>query len=182
VEHLDGEWSGSYESRDTDRHGSIQFVLEASRDTAYGDVLMVHRQGAVDYVGDYESLTLRERSAKPPRVVEIRFVVVEGDRVFGSMEPYRDPECGCQLRTEFEGVLDEDTVRGTFVSEHLESGRPYPARLPPGSMSLYIWLARRRLGALDPFPAHSASATGRRGPLRDSPEGVPADGRRSNGR
>ena len=123
VDRLAGEWSGSYDSWDTDRHGSIVFSLETARDTAFGDVMMVEREGAVDYVGDYESVTIRQRMPSPPRVLAVRFVVVSGDRVSGTLEPYRDPECGCQLRTVFEGTLDGDTIEGTFVSEHLESGR-----------------------------------------------------------
>jgi hypothetical protein len=120
---LAGEWAGSYESRDSDRHGSIVFQLEAHRDTAFGDVLMVQSEERIDYVANYDDVMIRERRAPLPRVLTIRFVMVSGNRVSGVLEPYEDPTCGCRLRTVFEGRLADDSVAGTYESEHRETGR-----------------------------------------------------------
>jgi hypothetical protein len=45
IESLTGEWSGTYESRDTRREGSIWFSLSAGAAQARGDGLQCHRRG-----------------------------------------------------------------------------------------------------------------------------------------
>ena len=112
---LAGEWSGSYWSVESGRSGSIQFSLEAGQDTAFGDVLMVPEEPA----RTQERLADRPMSERIP----IAFVRIDRDRVVGTLAPYRDPECGCRLRTTFSGTVQGDTLRGTFSSRHIEGGR-----------------------------------------------------------
>ena len=52
-----------------------------------------------------------------PQVLAIRFVHLMGGEVVGELDPYRDPDCGCLLRTTFRGEVDGDAVLGTFASE-----------------------------------------------------------------
>jgi hypothetical protein len=56
-------------------------------------------------------------------VLHIRFVRAEGGIVNGRLEPYRDPQCGCQLTTVFRGMLKGDTLSGSFRSWHEEMQR-----------------------------------------------------------
>ncbi len=112
---LAGEWSGYYTSPEVERHGSIVFRLEAGRDTARGDVVMIPR-GWVEPLGPAENPAAAARDAPTPEVLQIRFVRVEGDVVSGTMQPYRDPDCGCAVYTTFTGKLKDDIIEGTFVS------------------------------------------------------------------
>jgi hypothetical protein len=42
---------------------------------------------------------------------------MEGSQVVGTLDPYRDPDCGCQLTTTFRGEFkDANTIEGTFTS------------------------------------------------------------------
>jgi hypothetical protein len=55
-------------------------------------------------------------------VLSITFVAIEGGLLRGTLEPYRDPQCGCVLDTAFEGALRDNAIQGTFVTRHLETG------------------------------------------------------------
>ncbi len=116
---LAGRWEGSYSSTETGRSGSIIFTLTAGEDTAHGDVLMV--PAAQEEPPDPE-----RPGAMPfgPRtqVLTIAFVQVGGARVVGQLDPYRDPECGCELTTTFEGRVEGDVIDGTFVTRHAHEG------------------------------------------------------------
>lgn len=111
IEQLVGEWEGVYGSRETGRSGNIVFRLRAGSDTAEGDVLITSRQ--------VQSGQPRDASRTPPAplAVGVRFVVVAGNEVSGALDLYRDPDCGCQLRTTFVGTLAADTIQGTFHTE-----------------------------------------------------------------
>jgi len=122
VARLQGQWYGTYESTESQRHGDIAFRLDAGSDTAHGYVVMIpgdeidRRSGIPEpYPADMES---RFRS----QGLAISFVHVTAARVFGELEPYRDPECGCQLRTTFTGEMRGDTIEGTYMSQHLQTG------------------------------------------------------------
>ncbi|MEN8143864.1 MAG: hypothetical protein ABFS14_02840 [Gemmatimonadota bacterium] len=116
---LTGEWSGTYAGAESGRSGSIVFRLEADADTAYGDVLMVPRASrpvpreGQPAAGPPEDL---------PEVIAIRFVEARADSVRGELDDYRDPDCGCQLRTVFEGQVSANRMEGTFRTWHLEGG------------------------------------------------------------
>ena len=113
--HLTGEWRGYYDSPTVDRHGSIVFALEAGRDTAYGDVTMVP-SGWTESLGPVEDPADIARDAQRPETLRILFIQVEDGVVQGTMEPYRDPDCGCAVYTTFEGKVGQDIIEGTFTS------------------------------------------------------------------
>ncbi len=112
---LAGEWSGYYDSPAVDRRGTIVFELEAGRDTAHGDVTMVPR-GWTRPLGPVDDPAWVAREAPRPEVLQIRFVRVEAGRVTGTLQPYRDPDCGCAVYTTFEGELKDDVIAGTFTA------------------------------------------------------------------
>jgi len=114
---LVGEWVGEYESPALGRGGSIVFHLDAGRDTAQGDVVMVPRGSAqaLQRAPEGEPGTV-VRASLAPQVLTIRFVRLEGDRVTGALDPYLDPECDCRVFTTFEGRLAGERLRGTFVT------------------------------------------------------------------
>ena len=109
---LAGRWEGTYSSESTGRSGSIVFELKPGDTVARGDVLMVPRQGdaAPKLPGVNESLR------GMPQVLTIRFVSASGGNVQGTMDPYRDPDCDCEVQTTFVGRLSGDTVEGTFTT------------------------------------------------------------------
>jgi hypothetical protein len=129
---LAGEWSGYYDSPAVDRHGSIVFVIEAGRDTAYGEVTMVP-SGWKQPLGPYQDPAAAARVAPRPETLLIRFVRIERGVVNGTMEPYRDPDCGCAVYTTFKGLVKDDLIEGTFTSR-------------PGHGAAYkgTWLVRRK--------------------------------------
>ncbi|HET7232809.1 MAG TPA: hypothetical protein VFJ16_22555 [Longimicrobium sp.] len=121
---LVGEWAGEYQSPATGRGGSIVFHLDAGRDTAEGDVVMVPR-GAP---GPLRRAIVGEPGAavpaRQPTTLTIRLVRVEGDRVSGQMDPYTDPECACALYTTFEGTVRGGRIEGTFTTRGEPGGAP----------------------------------------------------------
>lgn len=120
---LAGEWSGSYSSADTDRHGDIFFRLRAGADTAQGEVLMTrwHDMYPSHDLRSPDQPAAPQATAAPP-VIPIDFVRADGNTVYGSLEEYRDPDCGCLLQTTFTGTIQRDRLEGTFVTLHLDSG------------------------------------------------------------
>ena len=51
-----------------------------------------------------------------PQVLKFSFVSASGDVLTGTIDPYQDPECSCEVRTTFVGRLSGDTVEGTFTT------------------------------------------------------------------
>ncbi|NIS01616.1 MAG: hypothetical protein GWN99_11215 [Gemmatimonadetes bacterium] len=115
IEALAGEWSGYYSSPAVDRTGSIFFSLEAGKDTAFGEVTMTPR-GWTRPLRPADDPAADARDAPTPKILSISFVQVEGGKVSGTMDPYRDPDCGCAVYTTFTGTLKGDLIDGTFVS------------------------------------------------------------------
>lgn len=110
-----GEWHGTYDSPVVDRRGTIVFKLEAGRDTAHGDVTMIPR-GWTRPLGPAEHPAAVARDAPIPEVLQIRFVRVEYGVVSGTLQPYKDPDCGCAVYTTFIGRLMGDLIEGTFTA------------------------------------------------------------------
>jgi hypothetical protein len=107
---LAGEWSGSYSSAATGRSGLIHFRLTAEDGFAQGEVTMIP-------AGSVPRLEAANRAPQAaPEQLTIHFVAVAGDLVSGTIEPYRDPDCGCILSTTFQGRLRGGVIDGTFVS------------------------------------------------------------------
>jgi hypothetical protein len=119
---LAGQWSGTYTSPTLGRSGTIEFNLDAGRDTAFGDVTMVPR-GWTRPLRPMDDPVADARDAPAPRVLTIAFVRVEDGVVSGTMEPYRDPDCGCGVYTTFTGEVGGNEIEGTFLSRHADGYR-----------------------------------------------------------
>lgn len=91
---LAGDWEGTYTGIESGRQGPVSFSLQLGRHTADGTVLM---------------------GGETP--LEISFVAVEGGELSGKIAPYTDPNCSCEVQTEFVGALDGDTITGTFTTK-----------------------------------------------------------------
>jgi hypothetical protein len=114
VSTLAGKWVGDYSSTETGRTGSITFEFKSGGKVARGDVLMVPK-------GGFESSAM-------PQVLQISFVNAEGGVVKGTMDPYQDPSCKCEVVTTFVGRISGDTIEGTFSTnptgkETISTGR-----------------------------------------------------------
>ena len=119
---LAGEWTGEYTSPDTRRSGSIRFALQAGRDTAYGDVVMVPGVSLGQQPGDVAHWPKNHPVRSDPRALSIRFVNVEGNRVSGTIEPYPSPDCECLLHTSFTGLRRGGRIEGSFLTRHEDCG------------------------------------------------------------
>ncbi|MBK9036163.1 MAG: hypothetical protein IPL61_33795 [Myxococcales bacterium] len=98
---LAGDWSGDYHGNESGRDGTIDFALELGRHTATGEVHM----GAPD---------------APP--LKIEFVAIEGGQLSGTIAPYTDPNCTCEVQTTFTGAAGPDTIGGTFETKISATG------------------------------------------------------------
>lgn len=56
-----------------------------------------------------------------PGLIGIRFVFVRDELVRGTLEPYRDPACGCRMHTVFSGSLKGSTIEGTYRTLHVDT-------------------------------------------------------------
>ncbi len=121
VSALAGEWVGEYRSVETGRMGSISFKLQAGSDTAFGDVLMVPRQAQT---GGDVSQNPGVPGCTAAQILTIRFVHVAAQRISGTIEPYRCPDCGCLLVTVFRGELKGNRIDGDFVTTHSQGDEP----------------------------------------------------------
>ena len=135
---LAGVWEGTYESPDTGRWGSLYLTISAEGDSAIGEVVMVPR--AEDVAVRWDGGSWRRRGVRRSQVLPIRFVRGGGlpggpAEVVGELDPYRDPGCGCALRTTFLGEVEGDVVTGTFATEAED-----PLHDAEGT-----WSARRRV-------------------------------------
>ena len=124
---LAGRWRGEYTIADRDRHGLIEFRLQASTREAFGDVLMIP-----DRFNWPTGVPDRQRPYPPPdtesQLLAIRFVATDGGRIRGSMEPYWDPDRLCRASASFLGSADGDVVAGSFVSACEDGEREWRGR------------------------------------------------------
>ncbi len=121
VSALAGRWVGEYSSEATGRTGSIVFELKKGDKVAHGDVLMVPKSGKP---GEPEPKLpgMNETLRTMPQVLNISFVSATEGVLRGTMDPYRDPSCECEVQTTFIGRLSGDTVEGTFMTTPSGSG------------------------------------------------------------
>ena len=111
---LVGEWRGTYTNPAAARSGTIAFTLRAGEASASGNVVMIPH--SADSAGAADAALARS-------VLKISFVRKEGRKVVGNLDPFRDPECGCQVKTTFEGAFtDAHTIEGSFTTVPTESG------------------------------------------------------------
>ena len=118
---LEGEWVGEYHALgESGRSGTILFRLEAGADTATGDVLMhiAGRETAeiLPFTGDPWS------NVPEDRILTVSFVRAAGGTVYGRLDPYNDPVCGCEMKTTFTGRVKGNLIEGSYTSEHLNGG------------------------------------------------------------
>jgi hypothetical protein len=114
---LEGEWVGQYSGAAGGREGGLLFRLEAGEKTATGEVWMnLRSQEPLNYPGSAPAI-IHETD---PLV--IRFVWIEDDFVSGTLELYRDPVTDNILMTTFRGRVDDDEIKGTFVTENKTTG------------------------------------------------------------
>lgn len=141
-----GEWLGTYSSDDTGRRGSIAFILNPAADSAMGDVLMVD---------EYHDWTSHDPDVKTLETnhserLSISFVRVAEGEIVGKLDPYADPDCGCELSTVFRGTIDGDKISGTFTSRHGMSE----------SVDEGVWSVQRRERTQAPSRQESVAAKG----------------------
>lgn len=111
---LSGRWVGDYSSTETGRSGSIVFELRSGDKTAHGDVLMKPKQ---DGGGSSSPPGTSETLRTMPQMLNINFVSATAGTLRGTMDPYRDPECDCQVQTTFVGnFVGKDRIQGTFTT------------------------------------------------------------------
>ena len=117
LSNLVGKWTGDYSSKDTGRTGSIVFELKSGGKTmAQGDVLMWPKGSKA--LAPSEARALPEDQLKlMPQILNINFVESQGGLLTGTMDPYTDPDCQCQVRTTFGGTIDGDVIVGEFTTE-----------------------------------------------------------------
>lgn len=94
-----GDWEGSYTGTESGRTGPVSFSLQLGRHTAEGTVLM---------------------GGETP--LKIKFVAIEGGQVSGTIDPYTDPTCSCEVVTEFIGIQDGDVITGSFTTTAVAQG------------------------------------------------------------
>ena len=113
---LSGHWEGSYESEATGRTGSIMFDLVAGEDHARGDVVMIPRGSTNAYRPAPRPTGEGTGSPATAELLSIRFVRADGETVNGTLDPYWDPDCNCEVTTTFVGAIFGDRIAGTFTS------------------------------------------------------------------
>jgi hypothetical protein len=125
TQRLAGEWNGEYTSFDRGRSGLIHFRLEAGTDSASGEVLMQPRHS---YAAGPRDGTPASPPAPMSQALPIRFVLAEGDSVFGVLDPYDDPESGSTLVTRFAGRIVDDRIEGLYESVNTARRETYAGR------------------------------------------------------
>jgi len=89
-----GTWEGAYRGNDSGRSGPIQFDLRLGMHSAEGEVRM---------------------GGTTP--LKIEFVNVQNGQVRGTIAPYVDPACNCQVETTFLGNRRGEEFEGTFETK-----------------------------------------------------------------
>ena len=117
---LVGEWRGNYSSTETGRAGTIAFTLRAAESAASGNVVMLPRADS-SFAANHAPVDPSIPNTR--EVLTIHFVRKEGSNVVGTLDPYRDPECACQVITTFQGAfLDRSTIEGIYTTVPANSG------------------------------------------------------------
>lgn len=118
-----GTWEGAYETTEGGaRRGSIHFEATQGRDSASGYVLMTIERPAPDMS---RAATIYSAQPLQHEAVAIRFVRISRNLVRGELASYRDPECGCPLKTVFIGTREGDTIHGVFTTRHSDTNTTY---------------------------------------------------------
>jgi hypothetical protein len=95
-----GDWHGEYKGNESGRSGPVTFSLQMGSHTAEGQVEMA--------------------GATP---LKIEFVKVKDNDIKGTIAPYTDPACSCEVETTFLGTLAENSIFGTFQTKVSKTGQ-----------------------------------------------------------
>jgi len=95
-----GDWEGEYKGTDSGRTGPVKFSLQVGSHTAEGQVVM--------------------GGATP---LKIEFVKVAKGEIKGTIAPYTDPTCSCEVQTTFRGNVGTDAINGTFETKVSANGQ-----------------------------------------------------------
>jgi hypothetical protein len=115
---LAGRWEGQYVGRETGRSGSIVFMIQAGKDTAFGDVLMGWETERMNHSLTAADVASGEhaRHSSAPDLLRVSLVRVVGGLVEGSLEPYIAPDCACTVTTTFRGTVRGNGITGDFLT------------------------------------------------------------------
>jgi hypothetical protein len=91
---LAGSWDGSYRGADSGRSGPVTFSLRVGQHSAEGEVRM---------------------GGTTP--LKIEFVHIKAGQIRGTIAPYTDPACKCQVETTFLGQRAGESISGTFETK-----------------------------------------------------------------
>ena len=117
---LVGEWRGNYSSTETRRNGTIAFTLRAAESAASGNVVMLPRADS-SFAANHAPVDPSIPNTR--EILTIHFVRKEGSNVVGTLDPYLDPECACQVITTFQGAFrDRGTIEGIYTTVPAKSG------------------------------------------------------------
>jgi len=97
---LAGTWEGDYQGTDSGRNGPIKFDLRIGVHSAEGEVRM---------------------GGTTP--LKIDFVNVKDGQVRGTIAPYTDPACNCQVETTFLGNRSGEEIAGSFETKLGATGK-----------------------------------------------------------
>ncbi len=123
VKALVGKWKGEYESKQNGRSGSIIFEFKSGTE-GHGDVLM-YPKGSKEPIKPAAGKDLSEEQIRNiPQVLNVSFVRSEKGILTGTMDPYTDPDCNCDVRTTFAGTIDGDVISGEFTIERWDNPGP----------------------------------------------------------
>ena len=91
------------------RSGSIKFEFKSGK-VGRGDLMLMVPKGgfAPAPAGSDPTKTM-------PQVLMINFVNAEGGVINGTMDPYTDPSCSCEVQTTFVGTITGNPIAGTFT-------------------------------------------------------------------
>ena len=95
-----GDWQGEYQGTESGRTGSVSLSLQLGSHVAEGQVVM---------------------GGTTPLKVE--FVKVKQNEVRGTIAPYTDPRCSCEVQTTFLGTVVNDAINGTFETKLSTTGQ-----------------------------------------------------------
>ncbi|MBC7976001.1 MAG: hypothetical protein H7138_13600 [Myxococcales bacterium] len=91
---LVGTWEGDYHGDDSGRSGPISFGLQLGQHSAEGEVRM---------------------GGTTP--LKIDFVQIKAGQIRGTIAPYTDPGCSCQVETTFLGTRAGESISGMFETK-----------------------------------------------------------------
>jgi len=113
---LAGRWQGEYDSPALGRHGTIEFTLQPGGTHAKGIVAMTPQGATKPYAPTSLVAENNATSLLSSQLLTIRFVLAEGGKVSGELDPYWDPDRNCEATTYFTGHLVPRVIEGSFTT------------------------------------------------------------------